>query len=157
MEHNEIEQGGIEWNEMEWSGMKVFHWLDILEMIWTNFAFYHLSLKLEGNKIESKWWYEMKFISFHYYLSNPNSETLFYSIIFHSISFHQSKHSLSFILLHTLQIVRKENLKDWMVWDGMSSSYSISLHSYFLQIQTMECNYLPLHFIPFNHLPSIQT
>jgi hypothetical protein len=37
--------------------------------------------KKEENKIEVKWWYEMKFIpsyfiSFYYYFSNPNNETL---------------------------------------------------------------------------------
>jgi hypothetical protein len=58
----------VEWDGAEWNKYSI-----------PLFGYF----KKESNKIDGKWWYEMKFIpyysiSFHYYLSNLNNETLFY-------------------------------------------------------------------------------
>jgi hypothetical protein len=49
------------------------------------------------NKIEGKWWYEMKSIpsysiSFNYYFSNPNNKTLFYYILFNFLLWTNANH-----------------------------------------------------------------
>jgi hypothetical protein len=50
------------------------------------------------------------------------------------------------IPLHTLHIVGKETLKNIVVWDEMDSIMFYIYHSiHFLQIQTMEHNFIPFH------------
>jgi hypothetical protein len=82
---------GVEWNEIGWNKINfLFYNLDILKGRDTNFAFHHLSLKLEWNKIESKWWYEMKSISSYsipllFFKFKQQNIIQFYPFSFHSI------------------------------------------------------------------------
>jgi hypothetical protein len=56
VEYNGMERRNrVKWNGIERNRINLsFHCLDILERRGTNFAFYHLSSKLEGNRIEIK-------------------------------------------------------------------------------------------------------
>jgi hypothetical protein len=78
MKYNGMKRNGIEWSGMGWSGM---------------------------NKIDGKWWYEMKFIPSYsillrsipllFFKSKQCNIIIFHSTPLHSIIFHQSKRSLS--------------------------------------------------------------
>jgi hypothetical protein len=76
--------------------IKLYTWSICTKMV-KKFAFHHLPPKLKGIKIEDKWWYEMKFILFNYYLSNSNNKTLFYFIQSLFISSHSNNPSIIFI------------------------------------------------------------
>jgi hypothetical protein len=77
MEYNGMDRNRIKWSGMERNGINLpFHCMDILEGRGTK------SKVSDGMR-----WNPFHPIPFHYYLSNPNNGTLFYSI-----PFHQSKH-----------------------------------------------------------------
>jgi hypothetical protein len=88
MKYNEMEQSGIKWSGMEWNEINLlFHCLDILERREQILHSLTYLPNCRVNKIEGKWWYEMKSIPSNCRVNKIEGKwNIILFILFHTIS-----------------------------------------------------------------------